>query len=776
MHETRLQDCRTGAHAVNRSGRPGPAAPAVGGSRSPQGATPRSIALSLLVGTALCTALFGAPAGASAAEPARFDLEPERQVISRLLGGRASQFELGRIDSLDGHERFRISRAHGRISVEGSTPSAVLFGVNWYLKYIAHVQISTNGIRLGRARSWPLPAATVEKETRYAFRYALNQNADGYTAPYWHWARWEREIDVLALSGINAMIVERGMDSVLYRTFRDVGFSDDEIRGWITQPAHQNWQLMGNLCCFNGPISGALLRKRAASAQRIVARLRELGITPVLPGFYGIVPADFQAKFPRAHVIPQGEWAGFTRPGWLDPRDPLFAKLAAGFYRRQRELFGDSSLYDMEVFQEGGASGDVPVPEAAREVQQALWAAHPGASWMMLAWQGNPRPDLLAGVDRQHLLIIDIDHDRVPRDDRSSDFQGAPFLFGGIWEFGGRTTLGANLGNITERLQRLGRSNANMAGTAVFTEGLDTNPVAFDLFTEMAWRGEPVDLAQWTADYVQRRYGGADAHALAAWNLLLKTAYDIRVDAVNFNSERDAAQESLFDAQPGLTVPSASHWSPQALRYDAEAFKHVLPQLLQVAPALRASETYQYDLVDVARQTLANESRLLLPQINAAYEAKDRRRFETLTRRWLQWMDLQDQLLAANRFFLVGGWLAHVADWASSPSEDAVLKLDARSILTTWGDRKASEGADLHDYGNKDWAGLTRDYYRVRWQAYFESLDAELRTAAHGDAIDWFALGDAWNHGTQTYSDRPHGEAYAIAKRIAGALDLEMGH
>jgi alpha-N-acetylglucosaminidase len=710
----------------------------------------------------------------AAATAASFDLEPERAVLERLLHERASQFELGRMAAGDGRERFRISAAAGHIKVDGSTPSALLFGVNWYLKYIAHVQISINGIRLGGVRAWPLPSEVIERETPYAYRYALNENVDGYSAPYWGWARWEHEIDVLALSGVNAMIVERGMDTVLYRMFIDVGYSDAEIRGWITQPAHQNWQLMGNLCCFNGPISGALLRKRAAGARQIIARLRELGITPVLPGFYGIVPADFQQKFPQAHVIPQGEWAGFTRPGWLDPRDPMFAKLAAAFYRHQRELFGDSSIYDMEVFQEGGTSGDVPVPEAARAVQNALSAAHPGASWMMLAWQGNPRQDLLQGVDRRHLVVIDIDHDRVPRDDRNKDFLGAPFLFGGIWEFGGRTTLGANVTNITERLQRMGRTNANMAGTAVFTEGMDTNPYAFDLFTEMAWRSDPVDTAQWTADYVRRRYGAADAHALAAWRVLLDTAYAIRIDDVKFNSERDAAQESLFDAQPGLTVNRASNWSPEAMRYDAGRFSRALPQLLQAAPALRACETYQYDLVDIARQTLANESRSLLPQIKTAYDAKDRPRFETLSRRWLHLMDLQDQLLSTNRYFLVGAWLADVGPWGSGVEEAARLNIDARSILTTWGDRKASEGADLHDYGNKDWAGLTRDYYHARWRMYFDSLDQELRTGRRGDPIDWFALGDAWNHGAQLYSDRPRGDAYAIAKQIAAALNLSM--
>lgn len=690
-------------------------------------------------------------------------------MLARLLPRQARQFELGTLPAVAVRERFRISRANDHIRIEGSTPSALLFGLNWYLKYVAHVQVSPNGDRVGTA-PFPLPRGVIVKSAPYAYRLALNENVDGYSAPYWSWSKWQREIDVLALSGINAVLLERGTDTVLYRTFRDVGYSDAEIRGWLAAPAHQNWQLMGNLCCFGGPVSRALLQKRLVSAQQIVARLRQLGIAPVLPGYYGIVPAGFRRRFPHAHVVPQGKWVGFTRPGWLDPRDPMLGQLAAAFYRHQRELLGDSSIYDMEVFQEGGRAGDVPVAQAARAVQTALLAAHPDASWMMLAWQGNPRQDLLAGVDRRHLLIVDIDHARVPRDDRQRDFRDAPFLFGGLWEFGGRTTLGADVRDLTDRLQRVGRTNANMAGTAVFTEGMGTNPFMFDLFTEMAWRSEPVDLPLWTRAYVLRRYGVADQHALAAWKLLIHTAYDIRIDQVVFNSERDAAQESLFDAQPGLTVNRASNWSPEAVRYDAAVFEGVLPQMLQVAPALRSSETYQYDLVDVARQTLANESRVLLPRIKTAYGKRDRPHFEALTQCWLGLMDLQDRLLAANRFFLVGSWLAQVPPWASSPAERARLEFDARSLLTIWGGWQASEEGALHDYGNKDWAGLTRDYYRLRWQRYFQDLDESLRTGAAPVPIDWFSLGEEWSHGSQRYSDRPEGDAYALATRVASAM------
>ncbi len=708
----------------------------------------------------LCGPCFAAPTS-------NFDLHPAEGVLQRLLPQQAQQFELAALDGAGAGDRYRISAASGRIRVEGTSTSAVLFGINWYLKYVAQAQISPNGDQLP-AGNLPLPDRVIEGGTPYKFRYALNENVDGYTTAYWDWSRWEREIDVLALSGVNAILIERGMDSVLYRTFRDFGYSDKELRNWITLPAHQNWQLMGNLCCYNGPISTELLQRRATSAKQIIARLRELGITPVLPGFFGVVPKSFKTKFPKSHVVPQGEWAGFERPDWLDPRDPMYARIAAKFYAHQRQLFGRSAVYDMEVFQEGGDDGGVPVATAARAVQTALETANPGSLWMMMAWQGNPRQDLLAGVDRNRLLIVDIDHDREPRDHREADFQGAPFLFGGIWEFGGRTTFGANVNNITERLQRLGRTNSNMAGTALFTEGMDTNPFAYDLFTEMAWRHEPVDVPAWTAEYVRRRYGAADPHALAAWQILIQTAYNIRIDLVTFNSERDAAQESLFNAQPSLTANRASNWSPEAMRYDVHLFKQALPELLAASPTLKNTS---YDMVDVARQTLANESRLLLPRIKAAFESKNAGQFEQLTQRWLRYMDLQEQLLRTHPAFMVGTWLNHVQPWSSSPDELRRLNFDARSLLTTWGDRHASEEASLHDYGNKDWSGLTGDYYKARWQAYFNSLREQLRTGTPAPPIDWFAFGERWNRDTRTYPTLPTGDPREVASRIAQAIN-----
>lgn len=712
------------------------------------------------------------PCPGSSANVETGELQPARLALQRLIPSLQSQIALSALRSKDGRDAFRISGTAGHVKVEATSNVAALFGVNWYLENVAHMQISPNGDEIRSTAKLPAPSGPIEKSSPYPIRYALNENSDGYSTPYWDWPRWQREIDVLAASGINTVLVERGTDMVLYRTFRDFGYSDSEIRHWITLPAHQNWQLMGNMCCFDEPISMQLLNKRMQSARQIVSRLRHLGITPVLPGYFGIVPNDFTARYPGAHVVAQGMWNGFRRPGWLDPRDPLFHAIAASFYRHQREIFGDTSVYDMEPFQEGGTSGGVPVGDAARCIQQALNRAHPGALWLTLAWQNNPSPALLSGVDRSHLLIVDLDQGRKPSEHRETDFQGARYLFAGLWEFGGRTTLGANLYDYAVRLPTMGtRPESRMAGTALFPEGIDTNPAAFMLFTEMAWRSEPVDLLQWSEGYARSRYGCDDPHARRAWQILIETAYDGHADGILTHGERDAAPESLFDAQPSLTATSASTWAPDQLRYDPRQFANALAELLKVSQPVRATATYQYDLVDVARQVLDNWSRAALPQIKDAYDGRNEPLFRELTGRWLRMMDLQDSLLGTNSYFQLGPWLDWVTPWAASEDESLRLQYDARSILTTWGDRGASE-AGLHDYGNKDWSGLVSHYYRPRWQLYFSALDVSLKTGRKVEAFDWFQFGEQWNRSTDRYPSQPHGDAWLMAKRVAQELDI----
>ncbi len=720
----------------------------------------------LLLCAALCTSL---------CLHAQGSLEAANAVLQREMPLLAPQIHLTLApgDYAGKPDGFHISGTRANIQVRAATVPTLLFGVNWYLKYTAHLNVSTNGSQLGApGLQLPAPPSTT-RPAPYPFRYALNENTDGYTTPYWDFPRWQHEIDILALSGFNAILIQRGNDLAVYQAFREAGYSNAAIRDWITQPAHQNWQWMGNMCCFVQPISLALMQKRAASARLIIDELRGLGITPVLPGFWGVVPADFALHVPNSHVVVQtNPWNGFQRPGWLDPRDPAFARLAAAFYKHQRDLFGDTTLYDMETFQEGGQSGDVPVSEGARAIQKALNTAHPDALWFMMAWQDNPKPALIAAVDRSKILVADIEQGRIPRETREQDFHGARWLFGGLWEFGGRTTMGAPLLDYARRMPPAGtRPGSHLSGTALFTEGLDHNPFAFDLYTEMAWRTEPVDLTQWTADYALRRYGAPDPHAANAWRIIHETAYGYHADGVSTHGERDAAHESIFNAQPSLTAKRNGQWSPDEARYPLDDLKPALSELLKVDSALRNTPSYKYDLADVTRQVLANDARRLLPLIRAAYNSKDRPTFHILTAEWLRDMELEQTLLATNEYFLLGRWLSYVPAWSTSASDLALIEYDAHSILTTWGDRTASR--ELHEYGNRDWAGLVSTYYAPRWKLYFDSLDTALVTNTAPKPIDWYAFGDAWNRNPQHFPSDPTGDTYATSQIIAKSLGLQ---
>jgi alpha-N-acetylglucosaminidase len=163
---------------------------------------------------------------------------------------------------------------------------------------------------------------------------------------------------------------------------------------------------------------------------------------------------------------------------------------------------------------------------------------------------------------------------------------------------------------------------------------------------------------------------------------------------------------------------------------------------------------------------------VLLPRIKAAFQASDRMQLRALTGECLRDMDLQEKLLATDAHFLVGAWLARVPAWAGSEAERAVLDYDARSIMTSWGEREASQAGGLHDYANRDWAGLVGDYYRGRWQRFFASLDTALARRAAPEAIDWYAMADAWNRRGNHYPDQPQGDAYAVALEVARVLGM----
>lgn len=80
-----------------------------------------------------------------------------------------------------------------------------------------------------------------------------------------------------------------------------------------------------------------------------------------------------------------------------------------------------------------------------------------------------------------------------------------------------------------------------------------------------------------------------------------------------------------------------------------------------------------------------------------------------------------DFLLSCHSTFSFGRWIRDAEVFGRDAKEKEYYKKNARTLLTTWGER----GQSLNDYANRSWSGLTRSYYAPRWQAFvYEVCDA----------------------------------------------------
>ncbi|MGW1142265.1 alpha-N-acetylglucosaminidase [Streptomyces zhihengii] len=675
--------------------------------------------------------------------------------LRRLLPDHADQFTLR---TVGGPERFEVTGTAGRITVTGTSAGVLLTGVHWYLKYVCRAHISWAGSRLGLPPELPAPAAPLKRSATVPHRFVYNDTHDGYTAPYADWPRWERQLDVLALHGWNEVLVTAGQEAVYHRLLTDFGYSDTEARAWLPAPSHQPWWLLQNMSEFGGPPSTALIERRAELGRRICDRLRELGMRPVLPGYFGTVPDGFAARNPGsdARTVPQGTWGGgMRRPDWLDPRTNAFADVAAAFYRHQADLFGEVAYFKMDLLHEGGTPGDVPVPEAARAVETSLRTARPGATWVILGWQSNPRPLLLDSLDRSGLLVVDGLSDLDTVTDRETDWGGAPYAFGTIPNFGGRTTLGANTDRWTEKFTAWrDKSGSALAGTAYMPEAAERDPAAAELFSELAWREEKTDRAAWFADYSAVRYGGEDPAAREAFAALAATAYRL-------TSTDGRPYDSLFSRRPSLTTAIGT-------AFDPAGFDRALTGLLDVAPALRDSDTYQYDLTDVARQALANRSRTLQIALRAAWRARDAETFRAVSAVFLKLMLLTDTMAGCHRMFLTGPWLEDAKRLATSPEEAERLERTARVLISTWADRPTAN--TLGNYANRDWQGLMADVHVPQWEAYLGEVGDALAGGRAPKSFDFYPQEEAWTKERTVYPVRPTGDAHRTAQRVFDTL------
>lgn len=652
-------------------------------------------------------------------------------VLGRLLGPRAHEFALAWIPKENGHEVYEITAAQGRVSIQGSSGVAISRGAYMYLRQSCHAMVTWSG------RHLELPAKFPDYEPQrvvcpYKFTQYFNPCTYGYTMAFWDWERWERELDWMALHGINMPLAMEGQEAIWQKVWLSMGLSQTEVDQFSTGPAQLPWHRMGNINNFDGPLPQSLIEKKKQLQKKILERARELGMTPVAPGFSGFVPQAFKRAYPEArtftllwlpqefHTIPRE-----TKTFILHPAERNFYKeIGRRFIQAYKAEYGEVQYYLADTFNELAVpvSADhryEDLEQFGRTVYEGIQAGDPNGTWVMQGWlfvydakfwDNASVKALLSGVPDDRMLIIDYANDLPPTANDKyapSQWKVHNAFFGKQWINGMAHTFGGN-NNVKGNLPLMASQPAgalddpakgNLIGWGICPEGIENNEVVYELMTDIGWSRAGIDLDHWIAGYCFARYGAYPAQMKEAWSLLLKSAYGSHIWMT----------KQGWQAEPSL--------EPKAAAVDAgPAFQRAVELFLSCADQLSSQELYRHDLIELVAQSVGGSVDCQLLLAGEAYKAK---RSDVCYRRAKTALDMlfrMDAVMDLRPDRRLETWTAAARKWAMRDDEAAYYDRNARRLITVWG------WPELSDYASRVWSGLIRDYYLGRWSAYFQGL------------------------------------------------------
>ena len=681
--------------------------------------------------------------------------------------GTAKKFKFVLDPSLNSRQEvFVIGAEKSKVLIKGTTISAITTGLGWYLNNIAHINIAWNSLNektvsgdaYADLSSIPLPTETENHTSDAKYRYYLNTCTFGYSMTSWTWKRWQQEIDWMALHGINMPLQLVGLEEV-WRKFltmeeggkRKYGYTDAEAKAFVAGPAFIAWWAMNNLEGWGGTASGAksgyqnltgaggvqddawYVRQKNL-AKSIVDRQRELGMQPVLPGWSGMVPTDFQSQSGFATRGNGGNWAGdFVRPLLLSVNNSNYAEIAADYYKCLEEVMGESQYYSMDPFHEGGGAGTM---EDYKALYDAMEAAKDGSQWVIQQWQWSATQKYsLTAVPAGRLVVLDLFSDGSPAFDKYSGYAPQDAVFCAIPNFGGRSGLMGRLNNLTDNYFTYKAKYASIKGIGAAPEAIEQTPVTYDLIFQLPWMGSKPDMKEWIKNYAAARYGTDNVVVQEAWELLRQGVLNYGADGIQ------GPVEDVWGARPNLDAKPASTWG-KTINHAGGTYTKARRQMLvdavyklisqQAALNLAAGSVYEsnylYDLVEFGGAVIADYAYDLLLGIKAAKTAAGNNFandavYKARRDAFLQLILDMDTFRGTNLNFRLGKWTQEARD-AAEEVEDATTATpdwyeynNARTILGTW----SSPGTNLTDYSYRSWQGLLKDYYYPRWKYYFEN-------------------------------------------------------
>ncbi|PNY05873.1 alpha-n-acetylglucosaminidase-like protein [Trifolium pratense] len=683
-------------------------------------------------------------------------------LLSRLLPSHSSSFHFRILSknqcggeyycfTINNHPSF-TTQGSPQIQIEGTTGVDIVAGLHWYLKHWCGSHISWD--KTGGSQLFSVPNvgflprvhdAGISVQRPVPWNYYQNAVTSSYSFAWWDWKRWEKEIDWMALHGVNLPLAFTGQEAIWHKVFKEkFNMSISNLNDFFGGPAFLAWSRMGNLHGWGGPLPQSWFDQQLILQKKILARMYELGMTPVLPAFSGNVPAALKSIFPSAKITRLGNWFSVKNDlKWcctylLDATDPLFVEIGRAFVEQQLQEYGRTShIYNCDTFDENTPPINDPeyISSLGAAIFKGMQSGDNDAVWLMQGWLFSYDPfwrppqmkALLHSVPVGKLVVLDLFAEVKPIWATTEQFYGVPY----IWK----------------------------VGVGMSMEGIEQNPIVYDLMSEMAFQHKKINVKVWVDLYSTRRYGRQVPLIQEGWNVLYHTIYNCTDGAYDKNRDIIVA---FPDVDPSLLSVEHKHSRPYGKPFSRAIIKEITDSFDR--PHL------WYDLVDLTRQVLAKYANQLFYNVIEAYQSHDVHEVALLGQKFLDLVEDLDALLACHDGFLLGPWLDSAIQLAQNEEQKRQFEWNARTQITMWFDNTDEEASLLRDYGNKYWSGLLHDYYGPRAAIYFkylrESLEKDEDFNLKEWRREWIKLTNDWQSSRNIFPVVSRGDALSTSRRL----------
>lgn len=650
-------------------------------------------------------------------------MEATYKVIERVIGKSRLpvQFSLQQdVEDTKGKIYFQYKVDNGTLAIEGNTPVALCRGFYDFIKSNRFGIYSWSGSNIHFPEQLTdLPVKRVVSP--FEHHYLFNVCTYGYSMPYWDWERWEKEIDWMALHGIDMPLALVGYEAIMARVWKKMGLTDEEINSYFVGPTHLPWMRMGNVSEIDGPLNEDWHRQQIALQHKILKRMKDLEMKPICPGFPGFIPEAFKRIYPDLKII-QTHWGGAFCNWMISPQEELFIKIGTEFIHEWEKEFGENEHYLVDSFNEM----DIPFPAKGSQERYALLASYgdnvyqsirkgnPKATWVMQGWMfGYQRHiwdyetlgALVSKVPDNKMLLLDLAVDYNKNFWKSEvnwefykGFYNKQWVYSVIPNMGGKTGMTGVLDFYANgHLEALSSPNkGNLVAHGMAPEGTENNEVIYELLADAGWSDKPIDIKQWLEEYSYNRYGNYPTAIRKCWNLLLESVYGTFTDHPRYN----------WQFRPGM-VRNGS------ICLD-EAFFKAIESFVEVSGQLKDNPLYLADLSEFTALYLGGKAELLVKAIDWQYEIGDTVRAEKLEKDFEFVLTGMDALLSVHPTLRLERWIEFAHKQAATMEQRRQYEQNAKRIITIW-------GPPVDDYSARVWSGLIRDYYLPRWKHYFAS-------------------------------------------------------